>query len=181
MSASEAPASCLTHGGPRHGLGHRGPESQSIVVPYASGCSPVRHGAVFGPGCDLCDARHATDGGPTSGQLFDRAWWRSRRSRAAVELQPRLAMIAAKRGNMAWTQGWLLVTGCSASSPVDRDLRIHRTGAEGAPRSAALSVGLFTSSAVTERTLPRPAVDRHDDGADLGQGFQETSSADCCA
>jgi cytochrome o ubiquinol oxidase subunit 3 len=55
---------------------------------------------------------HATDGGPISNQLFDRTL-------VAIETIALLlssfvcglAMIAAKRGNMLWTQGWLLLTG----------------------------------------------------------------------
>jgi cytochrome o ubiquinol oxidase subunit 3 len=55
---------------------------------------------------------HATDGGPTSNQLFDR-------NLVAIETLALLvssftcglAMIAAKRCNMMWTQGWLVVTG----------------------------------------------------------------------
>jgi len=55
---------------------------------------------------------HATDGGPPSNQLFDRTL-------VAIETIALLlssfvcglAMIAAKRGNMIWTQGWLLLTG----------------------------------------------------------------------
>ena len=54
----------------------------------------------------------ATDGGPTTSQLFDR-------NLVAVETVALLvssfvcglAMIAAKRKNMAWTQGWLMLTG----------------------------------------------------------------------
>jgi cytochrome o ubiquinol oxidase subunit 3 len=54
----------------------------------------------------------ATDGGPTTNQLFDR-------NLVAVETVALLlssfvcglAMITAKRKNMAWTQIWLLVTG----------------------------------------------------------------------
>jgi cytochrome o ubiquinol oxidase subunit 3 len=55
---------------------------------------------------------HATDGGPTTNQLFDR-------NLVAIETVALLissfvcglAMIAAKRKNMMWTQGWLVVTG----------------------------------------------------------------------
>ena len=55
---------------------------------------------------------HATDGGPTTSQLFDR-------NLVAIETIALLvssfvcglAMIAAKRANMLWTQVWLVVTG----------------------------------------------------------------------
>ena len=107
---TEAATIGLTDGGSEDtGLGHRGPESKSIVVPYGfwlfvlsdmvlfSACSrPTRVGD------------HATDGGPTTNQLFDRTL-------VAIETMALLlssftcglAMIAAKRKNMVWTQGWL--------------------------------------------------------------------------
>ena len=55
---------------------------------------------------------HATDGGPTSNELFDRTL-------VAIETMALLlssftcglAMITAKRGNLIWTLGWLTVTG----------------------------------------------------------------------
>jgi cytochrome o ubiquinol oxidase subunit III len=55
---------------------------------------------------------HATAGGPTTNQLFDR-------NLVAIETIALLvssfvcglAIIAAKRANMMWTQAWLLVTG----------------------------------------------------------------------
>jgi heme/copper-type cytochrome/quinol oxidase subunit 3 len=55
---------------------------------------------------------HATDGGPITNQVFHR-------DLVAVETIALLlssfvcglAMIAAKRRNMAWTQGWLVLTG----------------------------------------------------------------------
>jgi cytochrome o ubiquinol oxidase subunit 3 len=54
---------------------------------------------------------HATDGGPTTSQLFDRIL-------VAIETFALLlssfvcglAMIAAKRKQMLWTQGWLVLT-----------------------------------------------------------------------
>ena len=111
---SEAATIGLTHGGSEDtGLGHRGPESKSIVVPYGFWLfvlsDMVLFSALFATYAALA---HATDGGPTSSQLFDR-------NLVAVETMALLlssftcglAMIAAKRGNMAWTQGWLLVTG----------------------------------------------------------------------
>jgi cytochrome o ubiquinol oxidase subunit 3 len=114
MSATEAAAIGLTHGSSEDtGLGHRGPESKSIVVPYGFWLfvlsDIVLFSALFATYAALS---HATDGGPTSNQLFDRTL-------VAVETLALLvssficglAMIAAKRRNMAWTQIWLLVTG----------------------------------------------------------------------
>jgi cytochrome o ubiquinol oxidase subunit 3 len=114
MSATEAAAIGLTHGSSEDtGLGHRGPESKSIVVPYGFWLfvlsDIVLFSALFATYAALS---HATDGGPTSNELFDRTL-------VAVETLALLvssficglAMIAAKRRNMAWTQIWLLVTG----------------------------------------------------------------------
>ncbi|HUP66722.1 MAG TPA: cytochrome o ubiquinol oxidase subunit III [Sphingomicrobium sp.] len=111
---SEAPAIGLTHGGSENtGLGHRGPESKSIVVPYGFWLfvlsDMVLFSALFATYASLVNA---TDGGPTSNQLFDR-------NLVAVETMALLissfvcglAMIAAKGRNMMWTQGFLLVTG----------------------------------------------------------------------
>jgi cytochrome o ubiquinol oxidase subunit 3 len=114
MSATEAAAIGLTHGSSEDtGLGHRGPESKSIVVPYGFWLfvlsDMVLFSALFATYAALS---RATDGGPISNQLFDR-------NLVAVETIALLlssfvcglAMIAAKRRNMAWTQIWLLVTG----------------------------------------------------------------------
>ena len=111
---SEAPAIGLTHGGSEDtGLGHRGPESKSIVVPYGFWLfilsDMVLFSALFATYASLVNA---TDGGPTTNQLFDR-------NLVAIETVALLvssfvcglAMIAAKRKNMVWTQAWLLVTG----------------------------------------------------------------------
>ena len=114
MSATEAAAIGLTHGNSEDtGLGHRGPESKSIVVPYGFWLfvlsDIVLFSALFATYAALS---HATDGGPTSNELFDRTL-------VAIETVALLvssfvcglAMIAAKRRNMAWTQIWLFVTG----------------------------------------------------------------------
>jgi len=114
MSATEAAAIGLTHNASEDtGLGHRGPESKSIVVPYGFWLfvlsDMVLFSALFATYASLV---HATDGGPITSQLFDR-------TTVAVETGALLlssfvcglAMIAAKRGNMAWTQIWLVVTG----------------------------------------------------------------------
>jgi len=73
-SASEAPAVGLTHMGSEDtGLGHRGPESKSIVVPYGFWLfvlsDMVLFSALFATYASLVNA---TDGGPTTSQLFDR-------------------------------------------------------------------------------------------------------------
>ena len=104
----------LTHSGSEDtGLGHRGPESKSIVVPYGFWLfvlsDMVLFSALFATYASLV---RATDGGPTTNQLFDR-------NLVAVETLALLvssfvcglAMIAAKRRNMLWTQVWLLLTG----------------------------------------------------------------------
>jgi len=111
---TEAAAIGLTHGGSEDtGLGNRGPESKSIVVPYGFWLfvlsDMVLFSALFATYASLV---HATDGGPSTNQLFDR-------SLVAVETLALLlssftcglAMIAARRSNMIWTQGWLVVTG----------------------------------------------------------------------
>jgi cytochrome o ubiquinol oxidase subunit 3 len=111
---SETPAIGLTHGGSEDtGLGHRGPESKSIVVPYGFWLfilsDMVLFSALFATYATLV---HATDGGPTAKELFDR-------NLVAIETIALLvssfvcglAIIAAKRRNMLWTQAWLLVTG----------------------------------------------------------------------
>jgi cytochrome o ubiquinol oxidase subunit 3 len=110
----EAAAIGLTHQGSEDtGLGHRGPESKSIVVPYGFWLfvlsDMVLFSALFASYATLV---HATDGGPSTSQLFDR-------NLVAVETVALLlssfvcglAMIAAKRGHMALTQIWLVVTG----------------------------------------------------------------------
>ena len=115
MSAgTEAPAIGLTHlSSEDTGLGHRGPQSKSIVVPYGFWLfvlsDMVLFSALFATYASLA---HATDGGPISNQLFHR-------DLVAVETMALLlssfvcglAMITAKRANMAWTQIWLVLTG----------------------------------------------------------------------
>jgi cytochrome o ubiquinol oxidase subunit 3 len=111
---AETAALGLTHGGSEDtGLGQRGPASKSIVVPYGFWLfvlsDMVIFSALFATYASLV---HATDGGPTTNQLFDR-------NLVAIETLALLvssfvcglAMIAAKRANMLWTQGWLFVTG----------------------------------------------------------------------
>jgi cytochrome o ubiquinol oxidase subunit 3 len=111
---TEAATIGLTHGGSEDtGLGNRGPESKSIVVPYGFWLfvlsDMVLFSALFATYATLV---HATDGGPTTNQLFDR-------NLVAIETIALLvssficglAMIVAKRANMLWTQVWLLLTG----------------------------------------------------------------------
>jgi cytochrome o ubiquinol oxidase subunit 3 len=111
---TEAATIGLTHGGSEDtGLGHRGPESKSIVVPYGFWLfvlsDMVLFSALFASYGTLV---YATDGGPSTHQLFHR-------DLVAVETIALLlssfvcglAMITAKRANMMWTQLWLVVTG----------------------------------------------------------------------
>jgi cytochrome o ubiquinol oxidase subunit 3 len=111
---AEAVTIGLTHGGSEDtGLGHRGPESKSIVIPYGFWLfvlsDMVLFSALFATYASLV---HATDGGPTTNQLFHR-------DLVAIETVALLlssfvcglAMIAAKRRHLAWTQIWLFLTG----------------------------------------------------------------------
>jgi cytochrome o ubiquinol oxidase subunit III len=111
---AEAAVIGLTHGGSEDtGLGHRGPESKSIVVPYGFWLfvlsDMVLFSALFATYGTLVNA---TDGGPVTNQLFDR-------NLVFIETMALLfssfvcglAMIAAKRRNMGWTQIWLVLTG----------------------------------------------------------------------
>jgi len=113
-TAHEAPGIGFTHGGSEDtGLGNRGPQSKSIVVPYGFWLfvlsDMVLFSALFATYASLV---RATDGGPTTSQLFDR-------TNVAIETMALLvssfvcglAMIAAKRKNMLWTQVWLTLTG----------------------------------------------------------------------
>lgn len=114
MSATEAPAIGLTHGSSEDtGLGNRGPQSKSIVVPYGFWLfvlsDMVLFSALFATYASLV---HATDGGPVTNQLFDR-------TNVAIETLALLissficglAIIAAKRNNLLWTEIWLFFTG----------------------------------------------------------------------
>src|SRR5438445_7912861 len=91
------------------GIGHRGAQSKSIVVPYGFWLfilsDMVLFSALFATYASLV---HATDGGPVTSQLFDR-------TNVAIETGALLissficglAMITAKRKNLLWTQIWL--------------------------------------------------------------------------
>jgi cytochrome o ubiquinol oxidase subunit 3 len=111
---TEAATIGLTHGGSEDtGLGTRGPESKSIVVPYGFWLfvlsDMVLFSALFATYATLV---HATDGGPMTKELFDR-------NLVAIETIALLvssficglAIIMAKRANLVWTQIWLLLTG----------------------------------------------------------------------
>jgi len=142
---TEAPAIGLTHGGSEDtGLGQRGPQSKSIVVPYGFWLfilsDMVLFSALFATYASLV---RATDGGPTTNQLFDR-------NLVAVETMALLissfvcglAMITAKRKNMMWTQVWLVLTGLLGLVFLSIELyEFSSMIAEGAPpqRSAFLS------------------------------------------
>lgn len=144
-SATEAPTIGLTHGSSEDtGLGQRGPASKSIVVPYGFWLfvlsDMVLFSALFATYASLV---HATDGGPTSSELFHR-------NLVAIETLALLvssfvcglAMITAKRANMPWTQIWLLVTALLGLVFLSIELyEFASMIAEGAPpqRSAFLS------------------------------------------
>src|SRR5438445_13899309 len=95
------------------GIGHRGAQSKSIVVPYGFWLfvlsDMVLFSALFATYATLV---HATDGGPITNQVFHR-------DLVAVETIALLlssfvcglAMIAAKRANLLWTEIWLILTG----------------------------------------------------------------------
>ena len=103
----------LDAGSAETGLGNRGPQSKSIIVPYGFWLfilsDIILFSALFASYAALV---HATDGGPTGRELFDLP-------NVAIETVSLLlssfvcglALIAAKRRNMLWTQIWLLVTG----------------------------------------------------------------------
>src|SRR6476619_2171885 len=111
---SETPAVGLTHMGSEDtGLGNRGPQEKSIVVPYGFWLFVLSDMIIFSAlFASYATLVHATDGGPTTNELFDRTL-------VAIETGALLlssfvcglAMITAKRGNMVWTQIWLVLTG----------------------------------------------------------------------
>jgi cytochrome o ubiquinol oxidase subunit 3 len=149
MSATEAPALGLTHGGSEDtGLGNRGPESKSIVVPYGFWLfvlsDIVLFAALFATYATLS---HATDGGPTSNELFDRTL-------VAIETVALLlssfvcglAIIAAKRRNLLWTQIWLFVTGALGFVFLCIELYefTHMIGEGAGPQRSAFLSAFFT-------------------------------------
>ena len=144
-AGTEAAVVGLTHRASEDtGLGQRGPESKSIVVPYGFWLfvlsDMVLFSALFATYAALAKA---TDGGPVSSELFHRGL-------VAVETVALLvssfvcglAIIAAKRKNMFWTQVWLLITGLLGFVFLSIELYEFATMiGEGAPpqRSAFLS------------------------------------------
>jgi len=149
MSATEAPAIGLTHAASQDtGLAHRGPQSKSIVVPYGFWLfvlsDMVLFSALFATYASLVNA---TDGGPTTIDLFDR-------SLVAVETMALLfssftcglAMIAAKRGNMTWTQIWFAVTGVLGATFLFIELYefSHLIGEGAGPQRSAFLSSFFT-------------------------------------
>ena len=149
MTSSEAPAVGLTHGGSEDtGLGHRGPESKSIVVPYGFWLfvlsDMVLFSALFATYASLV---HATDGGPTTIQLFDR-------NLVAVETLALLfssftcglAMIASHRRNLLWTQFWFAVTGLLGLVFLCIELYefTHMIGEGAGPQRSAFLSSFFT-------------------------------------
>jgi cytochrome o ubiquinol oxidase subunit 3 len=148
-AGTEAPAIGLTHGGSEDtGLGQRGPQSKSIVVPYGFWLfvlsDMVLFSALFATYASLA---HATDGGPGPLQLFDRKL-------VAVETMALLlssfvcglAMIAAKRANMLWTQGWLFATGLLGFAFLSIELYefAHMIGEGAGPQRSAFLSSFFT-------------------------------------
>jgi len=111
MSTHAAPL--LDAGSADTGLGNRGPQSKAIIVPYGFWLfilsDIIMFSALFASYAALV---HAADGGPTGRDLFDLR-------NVAIETVALLvssfvcglALIAAKRRNMLWTQVWLLATG----------------------------------------------------------------------
>jgi cytochrome o ubiquinol oxidase subunit 3 len=103
----------LDAGSAETGLGNRGPQSKSIIVPYGFWLfilsDIILFSALFASYAALV---HATDGGPTGRELFDlRNVAIETVSLLLSSFTCGLALIAAKRRNMLWTQVWLLVTG----------------------------------------------------------------------
>jgi len=105
--------SALEGGSAETGLGRRGPESKNIIVPYGFWLfvlsDIVLFSALFAGYAALV---HSTNGGPAGRNLFDLR-------NVAIETVALLvssfvcglALIAAKRRNMLWTQLWFLLTG----------------------------------------------------------------------
>jgi cytochrome o ubiquinol oxidase subunit III len=103
----------LDAGSAETGLGNRGPQSKGIIVPYGFWLfilsDIILFSALFASYAALV---HATDGGPTGRELFDlRNVAIETVSLLASSFVCGLALIAAKRRNMLWTQVWLLLTG----------------------------------------------------------------------
>jgi cytochrome o ubiquinol oxidase subunit III len=139
----------LTHGASEDtGLGQRGPQSKSIVVPYGFWLfvlsDMVLFSALFATYATLV---HATDGGPSTNELYNRTL-------VAIETVALLlssfvcglAMIAAKRRNMPLVQVWLVLTGLLGLVFLTIELtEFANMIAEGAgPRRSAYLSSFFT-------------------------------------
>ena len=176
-AGTEAPAVGLTHSGSEDtGLGHRGPESKSIVVPYGFWLfvlsDMVLFSALFATYASLV---HATDGGPATSQLFDR-------DLVAIETLALLLFELRLRpgDDRRQAEEHAVDAGLAVS---DRPLRLrvpgHRTlrvrqDDRRRRRAAAqrLPVVLLHACRLPRRARHRrAAVARNNDGADLGQGL----------
>jgi len=125
---------------------------------------------------------HATDGGPAGqGPVSTSGKSRSRRSGLLLSsFTCGLAFIAARRGAMLWTQAWLVVTGILGFIFLAIELREFATmiAAGAGPQRSAFSVGVLHPRRMSRSAYHgRPAVDRHDDGAGLGQGLHAAHHA----
>ena len=130
------------------GLGSRGPQSKSIVVPYGFWLfvlsDIIMFSALFASYAALV---HATAGGPTGRDLFNLR-------NVAIETVALLvssfvcglALIAAKRRNMAWTQLWFLLTGLLGLVFLSIELREFATmiGEGAGPQRSAFLSAFFT-------------------------------------
>ena len=130
------------------GLGHRGPESKSIIVPYGFWLfvlsDIILFSALFASYAALV---HATDGGPSGKDLFDLR-------NVAIETGALLvssfvcglALIAVKRRSMLWTQVWFFGAGLLGLVFLFIELREFATMiAEGAgPQRSAFLSAFFT-------------------------------------
>src|SRR4051812_29328032 len=146
---SEAATIGLTHGASEDtGLGHRGPQSKSIVVPYGFWLFVLSDMVLFSTlFATYASLVRATDGGPGTAQLFDR-------TNVAIETVALLvssfvcglAMIAAKRRNMLWTQVWLVVTGLLGLVFLGIEIREFATmiAAGAGPQRSAFLSSFFT-------------------------------------
>ncbi|HEY8591860.1 MAG TPA: cytochrome o ubiquinol oxidase subunit III [Sphingomicrobium sp.] len=149
MSGQHAATIGLTHGASQDtGLGHRGPESKSIVVPYGFWLFVLSDMILFSTlFATYASLVNATDGGPTTHELYDRTL-------VAVETMALLfssftcglAVIVAKRGNMLWTQIWLAVTGFLGLIFLGLELYefAHMIGEGAGPQRSAFLSSFFT-------------------------------------
>ena len=138
----------LDGGSAETGLGHRGPQSKGIVVPYGFWLfvlsDIILFSALFASYAALV---HATDGGPSGKDLFDLR-------NVAIETGALLvssfvcglALIAAKRGSMLWTQVWFFGTGLLGFVFLFIELREFATmiGEGAGPQRSAFLSAFFT-------------------------------------